>query len=329
MKISNITIIFIILSLFISSCSSSNEENKKTIQPHTIEIAFASWPGFDIIYYAQIKNLFAKYNLNIKLTKYSDQEAATKALQNLKVDAAMTSIFDALQLQSSNKFNIILSTNVSAGADGLVAQKNIKSFKELKGKTVSAQKGTVNELILFEALELNKMTFSDVKILDITNEDALPKLFHKNLDAAIIWEPLLSKTKNKIDGNVLFTTKELDSSVIDVLIVGDSSFNEHKKEWKKFLYVWFDLMKELRNNKTKVMKVIEKKTINPNFARDYSGLKAGTIELNKDIFFNERLENAINKINSFTKVENQASLILKKEFLKNSILDWNQLQSKD
>lgn len=310
--------------IFFSSCS-SEDKTTKVREDNSLSIAFSSWPGFDIIYYAQINNIFKKYNLNIELKKYPTQEDATKALENEEVDAAMTSIFDALNLKSEQNFNIILTTNVSFGADGIVSHKNIKSIKDLKGKKVSAQKGTVNELILIEALEFNNLKIEDITLVDVTNNEALPMLFHKEIDAAVIWEPLLRTTKTKIKGNILFTTKEINSSVIDILIVQEKSFKKNKNQWKRFLFTWYTLMDELKNNKKNIMKELEDKMRNPDFTQDYNGLKPGTITLNKEMFFNNRLEDSINKINTFISVENQATLILEKEFVKESIEEWNKI----
>jgi NitT/TauT family transport system substrate-binding protein len=55
-------------------------------------------------------------------------------------------------------------TNISHGADGIVAQPAIKSVANLRGKRVGAKLGTVNHLILLEALKLHQIKPEEVKI---------------------------------------------------------------------------------------------------------------------------------------------------------------------
>jgi len=309
-----------LLFLFFAACSS---EDKSTKKPQELTIAFASWPGFDIIYYAQEADLFKKHNLNVKLIKYPDQESATKAIQNLEVDAAMISIWDAMMLDGDHKYDIILATNVSNGADGIVAQKEIKSIKDLKGKKVSTVKNSVNELILLEALQTQDMSLEDINVIDISNEEGVAKLFHKEIDASVVWEPLLSKTKKKIHGNIIFTTKDVNSSVIDVLVVDHNSLQQKKQQWRKFLFAWYEMMDQLKHDAPSVMRIVSEKTINPSFAQDYAGLKAGDIQLNKEIFLNNKLQMTFNTIKQFIKLDKKAApIIINKEFVQKVVYDY-------
>lgn len=296
------SIVFVSLFFSLMACSSSHDEKVET-NKQKLTIAFTSWPGFDIIYYAEAKKLFEKEGLNVVLKKYPDQASATLALQNGQVDAAMTSIWDALSMTGDNTFEIILSTNVSAGADGIVARKGIGSIEELRGKKVSAQEHSVNQLILLEALELHGMTLSDVVTVDMTNEEAISKLYHKKLDAAVLWEPLLSKTQKKLDSEILFTTKELNSLVIDLLVVNTSSLQKKQALWQKYICIWFDLMHDLQKDRSQIMEVVAQKTLNPNFAKDYAGLHPGDITLNTEMFLHNRLADAMKKIKPFIQLQ--------------------------
>ncbi|WP_445246266.1 hypothetical protein [Microcoleus sp. OTE_8_concoct_300] len=38
------------------------------------------------------------------------------------------------------------------------------------------------------------------------------------LDAAVLWQPLLGETAQAIKGNIIFTTQEVDTLVIDRLV---------------------------------------------------------------------------------------------------------------
>jgi NitT/TauT family transport system substrate-binding protein len=76
----------------------------------------------------------------------------------------------------------------------------------------------VNHLILLEALKLHRIKPAEVTIEDVSNESAVELMAKGELDGAVIWEPLLSDTAKKTKGNIVYTTKEIDSLVIDTLV---------------------------------------------------------------------------------------------------------------
>lgn len=322
---------FSVTLIFFSFIACSSQEEKEqsshaTQMQYDIEIGYAAWPGYEIVYYPQVKRIFQKYGIRVKITRFSDQESACRALSDMKIDAVLTSVWDTLLLNSNNNFHIILATDISYGSDGIVANNTIHSVKDLQGKKISAQNNAINMLILREALQKSGMSYKDVTIVDITNEEALAEIYHKNIDAAVLWEPLLLKTKEKIDGNIIFTTKEVNSSVIDVLAVNDLSFQSKKKVWEKFLFSWYDTMKVLQKNPQEVMSIIERETINPNFSQNYQGLKPGTLALNKELFLQGKLQKSTQKIKSYIQNSNEPHVIISTDFVKQSIKKWEQTQ---
>jgi NitT/TauT family transport system substrate-binding protein len=133
-------------------------------------------------------------------------------------------------------------TNISHGADGIVAQPAIKSVANLRGKRVGAKLGTVNHQILLEALKLHQIKPEEVKIEDISNETAVDLMQQGLLDAAVNWQPLLGETAQAIKGNIIFTTQEVDSLVIDTLVSRSTIIRQKKAELKQFIMAWFDIM---------------------------------------------------------------------------------------
>jgi len=332
MKISSFhTTLLLIISIFtLLGCSSSSEEEQKVddAKAYDITIGYAAWPGYEIVYYPQVKKIFQEYGIKVKIHRYSDQEAAQKAMDNLEIDGTLTTVWDALLLHSNNEFNIILATDISAGSDGIVAQKEIKNIKELKGKKISAQHNAVNMLILLEALQKSNMSYDDVTIIDITNEEALAQIYHHNIDAAVLWEPLLTKTKERIDGNIIFTTKEVNSSVIDILLVSEQSLKSKKDIWKKFIFAWFDTMKTLRTNPNEVIEIVSQQTINPNFEKDYKGLKPGTIELNNNLFTDGGIEKTIEKIDKYINLGKRSKVTVATDFYEEALNEWKAKNAK-
>ena len=82
--------------------------------------------------------------------------------------------------------------------------KNIKSFKDLKGKTVAAPFGSTTHYLLLQALADDGVDPSTMKILDLRPSDIAVAWSRGDLDAAWFWEPNLDKAVK--DGGHIFMT---------------------------------------------------------------------------------------------------------------------------
>ncbi|MBD2358274.1 ABC transporter substrate-binding protein [Tolypothrix sp. FACHB-123] len=274
--------IALFLTLITNACSF---EQNQSLQP--LRVGITSWVGFDIVRYAQPSGIFKQRGLEVELVQFDNQQDSSRAVIRGGLDAAFVSFWDAMQVDPGNDRPVVLlTTNISAGADGIVAQPAIKSVADLRGKQVGAKLGTVNHLILLEALKAHQIKPADVKILDYSNEVAAEKIKTGAIDAAVLWEPMLGETAKNIKGNILHTTKQVDSLVIDILMSSDSTVKAKKAALKQFLLAWFDVMQAVETQATKVFNTVGEQLAqnSESFATDYAGLKKGDMTLNQRMF---------------------------------------------
>jgi taurine transport system substrate-binding protein len=82
---------------------------------------------------------------------------------------------------------------------------NIKSLKDLKGKTVAAPFGSTTHYLLLQALRDDGVDPASMKILDLAPSDIAAAWLRGDLDAAWFWEPNLDKAvKNR--GHIFMTS---------------------------------------------------------------------------------------------------------------------------
>ncbi len=275
-------LIFFFLSLSIKGCSFSREP-----QLQSLRIGFNNWPGYAIMHYSQAAGIFAKRGLSVELVSFNNQQDNVRAMLRGALDASFVPFWEVMQADpGENKPVYLLVADVSHGSDGIVAQSAIKSVKELKGKRVGAKLGTVSHLILLEALNANQLQPLDVEIDNILNETAVEQLQAGTLDAAVLWEPTLQNTAKTIQGNVIFTTREVDSTVVDGLAASASFVADHKAVLTKFMLAWFDTIHALETEPEKVFEIVGQKIgqTAEAFAEDYAGLQPGDREMNQSMF---------------------------------------------
>ena len=85
--------------------------------------------------------------------------------------------------------------------------KNIKSLKDLKGKTVAVPFGSTTHYLLLQALKDDDVDPASMKILDLAPSDIIAAWSRGDLDAAWFWEPNLDKAVK--DGGHIFMTSGL------------------------------------------------------------------------------------------------------------------------
>lgn len=271
-----------LLVLLLNGCNTFFNRELKTLR-----VGMNRWPGFDVVLYAQEAGMFEKRGLKVEFRLFENSQDATRAMIRGTLDAAFVPLWDVMQADpGDDRPAFIMVTNISAGADGIVAQPGIKSVTNLSGKTVGAQLGTIDHLILLEALKLNQVDPMSVKIENLSNETTVQMMKEGRLDAAVVWEPLLSDTASAIDGNIIYTTKEVDSLVIDGLAVRSSFIQEHQADLTQFIATWFDLMKAIETQPETVFASVAKQLGQSpeDFASDYSGLKKGDTVMNRRMF---------------------------------------------
>ena len=77
--------------------------------------------------------------------------------------------------------------------ESLVARADIKSIKDLKGKSIATPFGSTSHYELIAALADAGLNPADAKVLDMNPPDAFAAWIRKDIAAAYIWEPVLGK----------------------------------------------------------------------------------------------------------------------------------------
>ncbi len=174
---------------------------------------------------------------------YSD---SLTAFYSGQVDGICIAGSDAIApLNEGVEFKIVLVNDNSYGADGLVVQNGISSVKDLKGKTVTTEIGTLEHMFLLKILKENGMTIDDINFTNMTINDAGPAFIAGSVDAAVLWEPTLS-TAIDAGGTLLYSTKEEPGLIPDTLAVRQEVLDSSSDAVQKIVNSWFAGVEKLK-----------------------------------------------------------------------------------
>jgi NitT/TauT family transport system substrate-binding protein len=201
-------------------------------------IGLGPWIGFGPLYLAREKGFFQEVGIKPELTVITGLAERNSALKSGKVDALAAPV-DYFVLSAGNHLQTktVMAIDESVGGDGIVAKKTIKSFKDLRGKKVAFQRGLPSEFFLRALLQKNGMSLEDLKTVDMETAQAGAAFIAGQIDAAVVWEPWLTKAREKGNGYVLASTKEYPNLIVDCLAFNESVVAKSPEDVQKIVNV--------------------------------------------------------------------------------------------
>ena len=142
--------------------------------------------------------------------KYDDGAVGKQLLNSGHIDMLATTPETVVILSDAGvKVKVVGIMDSSKGADGIVATKDIKTLSDLKGKKVAFEVGSSSHLLLSYFLEQKGLTTNDLTIVNLSAPDAGAAFVTGKVDAAVTWEPWLSKGTERPGGHILVDSKAL------------------------------------------------------------------------------------------------------------------------
>ncbi|WP_158318373.1 ABC transporter substrate-binding protein [Anabaena sp. PCC 7108] len=223
-----LTIFFTVFYLIIGCQPQSNNR--------VYHIGLGPWIGFGPLYLAQEKGFFKDAGIQTELTVITGLAERNSALKSGKIDALAAPV-DYFVSAAGNRLDteIVMAIDESVGGDGIVAKKSIKSFQDLSGKKVAFQRGLPSEFFVRALLQKNGMSLTDLKEIDMETALAGAAFIKGDVDAAVVWEPWLTRATEKGKGYVLASTKEHPNLIVDCLAFNQKVVDQSPEDVQKIV----------------------------------------------------------------------------------------------
>ena len=262
-----------------------------------ITIGYSDWPGWVAWDIADQKGFFKKHKANVKLKWFPVYTDSLNALVAGQVDANSQAWGDTmLPLAQGMNLKAVLVNDNSAGNDAMIAQPGITSVKQLKGKKVATELGTVDHFLMLKALEANGMTEKDIQFVNIKVQDCPAAMLAKRVDAAVVWEPSRTKILKEVKGSTsIFDSADIPGQIPDLLVIKGEIVESRPADVQKIVDAWYDAMDWWRKNPDAAIAIMAKRTDTP--VADYKAFIGGT-----------RLFSAPESLAALTKTDKQTSL---------------------
>jgi NitT/TauT family transport system substrate-binding protein len=204
-----------------------------------VRIAHATWVGYGPLYVARDKGFFKAHGVDVELTVVEEPKDRFPAMMDGKFDMIASTVDAALlYLKARDDFQYVLAIDDSNGGDGIVANKDIKSIGDLKGKRVAFNEGSVSQFYLDVLLAQAGLKESDLVPVNMSAGNAGGAFAAKKVDAAVTWEPWLTRGKKSTHGHLLVDSSTTPGLITDVIITTRVFAGRHAKAVAGVVAAW-------------------------------------------------------------------------------------------
>jgi NitT/TauT family transport system substrate-binding protein len=226
-----------------------------------VKVGLSDWPGWVAWYVADQQGYFKKYGAKVKLVWFGNYTDSVAALSSGQLDANAQTWSDTMApLAKKVDLKAVLVNDNSAGNDALMVSPKIKSFADLKGRTVALEQYSISHFVLATALAKNGMSVADVKVVNLSAGDAAAAFVAGRVDAAVVWNPWVDKIASSGKGRALFTSRDMPGLVPDLLVAQGKALRDpvKRRDLVGMIRAWFDTEAFLKAHPDEAVKVMAK-----------------------------------------------------------------------
>lgn len=242
-------------TFLLTGCGSSPTQKAQEKKP--IKIALPTFTGYGPLIIAKEKGFFKNKGLDVELQIIDGLGERKQALTANKIQAMATALDVSVTMEENVPIKLVWAFDSSNGADGILVRKDkgINTIADLKGKEIALQEATTSHFFFLNALEKAGLTDKDVKIVNMTAGEAGAAFVAGKVDAAVTWEPWLSKGV-KADGKVLMSTKETPALIADVVAFRADFAKEQADQVQAFVAALKEATDFMQTNKAEANKIL-------------------------------------------------------------------------
>jgi NitT/TauT family transport system substrate-binding protein len=250
----------LMLLLALGACGKEKEsgatDNGKSSEP--LKVTLPTWTGYGPLFLAKEKGFFEKNGLDVELSIIEGLGERKAALAGGKIDGMATALDVQVTLAGADiPVQVVWLLDDSYGGDGILVKNDIKDIKDLKGKKIAFEVGSTSQMLALTALEKGGLTEEDVTVVQMSAGDAGAAFAAGKVDAAVTWEPWLTKGA-EANGKVLLSTKDLPGIIIDTVAFREDVINKRPEDVKAFVKAMGEAMDYWKENKKEANEIMAK-----------------------------------------------------------------------
>lgn len=209
-----------------------------TATAEPLKLGVVAWVGFGPFYVAEEKGFFDEEGIEVQLIDMEDK-VRFPALAAGQIDAAVSTVDLMLNYMSDQQGDrYLFAVDDSKGGDGIVADKDIQTAADLKGKTVAYEEGGLPQFYLGVLLKEAGLSLQDIEAQNMTGDEAGAAFLEERVDAAVTSEPFLTQGNQSVHGHLLVDSSSSPGLIVDVVVTTAEKLAARPDDFKALYRAW-------------------------------------------------------------------------------------------
>jgi len=282
MKRSFFNSIFIIITCWLLFACHSPESLE--VKPPPLKVSFISFVGHRPGIIAQEKGFFKAQGIDVELSYVDYLQLQQADFSAGKYDGIGLTLGDFMILSATNPdIQAVMVVDESTGADVVVAQSDIKTILNLKGKKLGANLGGFSEVFVTEMLKISKLTSDDVRLVKVDGLEVPQRLQNNAIQAGHTWEPHLSESL-QLGAKILFTSKQTPGLILDLIAFRGEAIRERPEDIRAFVRGWLQGLSYWEANIPEGNAIVSKALNIPSNTISFEGIDLTDLAENQKFF---------------------------------------------
>ncbi|MBL8695282.1 MAG: ABC transporter substrate-binding protein [Planctomycetes bacterium] len=186
-----------------------------------LRVGVNPWPGCECVTLADDLGFYGKLDLPVEIVRFAALGDSWRAFQLQQVDAVVGTGVEILTAHASSGRRpiAIRVLDASEGADVIFGSSAVSSLKDLRGKRVALEPGTLNGYLLSAALTRAGLTWGDIKTIPMAQVDVACALQSGTVDAVVTYPPFSADCSRVEGAKPLFSSRSIPGEIVDILAV--------------------------------------------------------------------------------------------------------------
>ncbi|MDX3925779.1 MAG: ABC transporter substrate-binding protein [Shinella sp.] len=228
-------------------------------QAGDMRLGMTTWVGYGPLFLARDMGYFKEGGLDVTLEIIEESSLYMAAVAAGELDGNASTIDEIMKYRSSDVcFKSVYALDDSHGGDGVLAPKEVKSLADIKGMEVAMNEGSVSQFWFNILLKQAGLTEADVKITNMTADDAAAAFMADRIPVAVTWEPHLTLAKQADKGQVLTDSSKTPGAIVDVVALSCDYIEKNPKDVEALVKGLYKANVFIKENQEKAYEVMAK-----------------------------------------------------------------------
>lgn len=228
-------------------------------QKEPLQVAVGMWVGAEPWILAREAGELDPADVNIVEMNWTS--ASMRAVGNRVVDAAVLSLDEVIrQIHQGYPLKIVMVTDISRGADWIMARESIPDIASLKGCRIGYEPRTSGAWLLDRTLRASGLQLSDVQQVPL-NPAEVEEIFQElRLDGVVLSEPWGRRLK-RLPLKKIYDSSMTKEPVVRVLVVHQDEMETHRQILEQMLRAHFEWMPKLKQGGPEIELVLRREGV--------------------------------------------------------------------